>query len=696
MRRWLGSAIEFGLGAASVAGFPLGEPGKLASSGYRLYEKVRENKRAAGLEDWALIGRVQDDILDGWLAEARGDWLTEADSKAADALLDRHLTACLPNLEDLAGLAGEVDRTSATVALAIKRLEAKDRQFRHNPRIRRFAEEVLTLVVIEVRARPEFQQLLVPYDIEKIAEVAARTEKKVDRLLVALEPGAAAEAAKAAGVSARAFVLLARKINLAVDDEVQALAELETAVAELAELQNQAKHGGNCDVIVYEALRRVADKARLGEFDAAAAEAGEAFDLWQQREAERREVERATGFRLIEANIEQQRFLRDAKQMVHWVDRWIALAADVPEAPLDDLGEAFAEWFKRGRDVGLNLDLEVAIEIGRLVLKRSLSPDERCDWQNKLGIALGTLGARSAGTERLIEAVEAFRQTLLQWTREHVPLQWAGTQNNLGTALSSLGAREAGTQHLFEAVDAFRQALLESTRERVPLDWAMTQNNLGNALSRLGERKAGTRRLRQAVTAYHQALLEWTRERMPLEWAGTYNDLGNALTLLGEREDSTERLLEAVDAYHHALSELTRERAPLDWAMTQSNLGNALRSLGEREAGIERLKEAVTAYHQALLERSLDRVPPQWAGTTLNLCLAEALIAERSGNLSLLADCQARAVEARQQLINGAHREWAGRADLVLQAITRARVAYDAPDAGHQSLTFDRSAPLQI
>jgi hypothetical protein len=59
--------------------------------------------------------------------------------------------------------------------------------------------------------------------------------------------------------------------------------------------------------------------------------------------------------------------------------------------------------------------------------------------QNNLGNALWRLGERENGTERLLEAVEAYRDALREWTRERVPLQWAITQNNLGTALSTLG-----------------------------------------------------------------------------------------------------------------------------------------------------------------------------------------------------------------------------------------------------------------
>ena len=93
----------------------------------------------------------------------------------------------------------------------------------------------------------------------------------------------------------------------------------------------------------------------------------------------------------------------------------------------------------------------------------------------------------------LEEAVTAYRDALLERTRERVPLQWATTQNNLGNALSTLGERESGTARLEEAVSAYRDALLERTRERVPLQWATTQTNLGAALRRSVSASRGRR-----------------------------------------------------------------------------------------------------------------------------------------------------------------------------------------------------------
>ena len=100
------------------------------------------------------------------------------------------------------------------------------------------------------------------------------------------------------------------------------------------------------------------------------------------------------------------------------------------------------------------------------------------------------------------------RNTLASACRSSGP----GTQNNLGNALRTLGQRENSTGRLEQAVDAYRTSLEERTRERVPLEWATTQNNLGSALWSLGERESGTDRLEQAVDAHRAAQCCRSRE----------------------------------------------------------------------------------------------------------------------------------------------------------------------------------------
>ena len=79
-----------------------------------------------------------------------------------------------------------------------------------------------------------------------------------------------------------------------------------------------------------------------------------------------------------------------------------------------------------------------------------------------------------------------------EYTRARVPLDWAMTQMNLGVALKNLGERESGTDKLDEAVAAYREALKEYPRERVPYYWERTQHNLKIALKLLEERKRQT------------------------------------------------------------------------------------------------------------------------------------------------------------------------------------------------------------
>jgi len=285
----------------------------------------------------------------------------------------------------------------------------------------------------------------------------------------------------------------------------------------------------------------------------------------------------------------------------------------------------------------------------------SFSDETRAQLWHAYAAGEAQLGEERGESARLESAIAFYKKTVTIWTREKVPLDWAGTQNNLGTALGMLGERESGTARLEEAVSAFRAALLEWTRERIPLDWAGTQSNLGNALRMLGERESGTGRLEEAVAALRAALLERTRERVALDWAGTQNNLGNALWTLGERENSTARLQEAVSAYRVALLEWTRERVPLDWAMMQNNLGNALWALGKRESGTTRLEEAVSAYRAALLERTRERVPLDWAGTQNNLGNALWTLGERESGTAHLEEGRSRPI---------ARRFWKGRASV--------------------------------
>ncbi len=446
---------------------------------------------------------------------------------------------------------------------------------------------------------------------------------KVDEILRLLRESGALHQAEVAGVTGFAIQMLVQKIAPEVENTEQALHELERAVEIAVRVREEGRHGSNLGDFVDEVLRRSAELAAKGGYDAADDEIEEAL----RREAEE---SRAREVRLLERGVDTALLKRDAATGAKRIARRTELKLPDGANLYDALRAVQVEWFERyERDKGVNLDLEVLIRLGEIALQAAANPDERVRSLNDLGFQLYTLGKRESGTARLEEAVSAYQAVLKEWTRDCMPLDWAMTQNNLGNALGTLGERENGTVRLDQAVAAHRAALEEYTRDRVPLDWAMTQNSLGNALGTLGERESGTERLEEAIVAYRAALEEYTRDRVPLDWAMTQINLGTVLTIIGERENGMVRLNQAVAAYQAALEEYTRERMPLEWATTQNNLGNALQYLGKQEGGTARLEEAASAYRVALEEFSEEETPSYWAATKQNLQMVLKLIEDR-------------------------------------------------------------------
>ncbi len=182
-------------------------------------------------------------------------------------------------------------------------------------------------------------------------------------------------------------------------------------------------------------------------------------------------------------------------------------------------------------------------------------------WQRAAN-ALYRNGREFGDPAALRAAVTIFQdEALPRAPRATRPLDWAMTQNNLGNALATLGERGDGAA-LAQAVAAFEQALLEYTRDRAPLDWAMTQNNLGNAMLTLG-RRGDDAALAQAVTAYEQALLERTRDRAPLAWAMTQENMALAEMALGNRGPGAALWRSALARVEAALEEY-RPRGPFN------------------------------------------------------------------------------------------------------------------------------------
>src|SRR5215467_10755717 len=142
-----------------------------------------------------------------------------------------------------------------------------------------------------------------------------------------------------------------------------------------------------------------------------------------------------------------------------------------------DLHARYDKFYAEGRDKGVNSSLEAAIDIAKREVALSHGPDQRGTALNDLGLALWRLGERESGTQRLEEAVAAFRAALEDGTRERVPVDWAKVNWGLGDALLVLGERESGTEKIERAIKAYRAALEELTEKAAPYWHNIVQKN---------------------------------------------------------------------------------------------------------------------------------------------------------------------------------------------------------------------------
>ena len=76
--------------------------------------------------------------------------------------------------------------------------------------------------------------------------------------------------------------------------------------------------------------------------------------------------------------------------------------------------------------------------------KQVLRPNDRAQILASYALLSCVIGEQSGDVMRLEEAVRAYRDALREYTRERVPLRWAGTQNNLSNALLRLDERKSG------------------------------------------------------------------------------------------------------------------------------------------------------------------------------------------------------------------------------------------------------------
>ncbi|MFN0072836.1 MAG: KGGVGR-motif variant AAA ATPase [Chloroflexota bacterium] len=129
-----------------------------------------------------------------------------------------------------------------------------------------------------------------------------------------------------------------------------------------------------------------------------------------------------------------------------------------------------------------------------------------------LGESPGSLDQRIRWSELAIAALRGIRSVSQRVLTDH-----AMTLNNLANALQNApGDETLRAAHLKEAIQAYRDALVIWTRERFPVDHAITLNNLANALvDAPGDETTRAAHLKEAIQAYRTALEIFRDDNFP-------------------------------------------------------------------------------------------------------------------------------------------------------------------------------------
>jgi tetratricopeptide (TPR) repeat protein len=243
--------------------------------------------------------------------------------------------------------------------------------------------------------------------------------------------------------------------------------ELRNAVGIAQDVIAEGERGSNQEAFVEDVLKRLAETTKRGDFDGGAKAVDDALAELDRREEEHCAASRRSRETLLEAGVEQDLLRRDPAAVARRIEAIAAMETTGGNPAWSQrYRDRWSTFFAEGKDKGVNLSREVAIEMARRVVASARNAGQRGTALVWLGIALFRLGERESGTARLEKAVAAYREALQENTRDRVPLEWATTQMGLRLALFGLGEREGGTARLDEAVAAYREALRKLTRAR--------------------------------------------------------------------------------------------------------------------------------------------------------------------------------------------------------------------------------------
>ena len=458
------AATASGVATTAAVGLPL-----LATlgTGALLYSAIKDRKKD---DCTALLDDARNRVMDAWPYDDPTDRTEQAERDRLENALADVLPKCLP-----------ADETALRALLATEGLNGEkiahalftdapthDSTF-EEPGAKMFFLNVVQTAWDALRQEPTFYATLQSFVDEKmfveladirhaIDEGFGENQRQLSDIQQTVDQLVAAERDRSRefGIKEGMLIALARRYaEGSPADFDAALAGLERALETARDELERGRLPSNISDAVDAVIARIDALNETGDLEGGQA-ALEAELAAMQEEDARRNAARS---RLFDKGISQAILTRSVELACRYtVEKFNLDAPADPKQRDDAFFDIFTEWYHRGRHKGLNFDLEVAIALARERVTQAQTNDQRGRAQMNLGTALRSLGERESGTERLEEAVTAYREALKERTRDRVPLEWATTQVYLGVALLSLGNQTRNRDQIDDSIAAFEAA----------------------------------------------------------------------------------------------------------------------------------------------------------------------------------------------------------------------------------------------
>ncbi len=233
---------------------------------------------------------------------------------------------------------------------------------------------------------------------------------------------------------------------------------------------------------------------------------------------------------------------------------------------LNDLGTLY--WLKAQQlgDQQQIIDcMKHSVELYEEALAKTdptIEPSMAYQLHSNLGAVHSMLAMHSEPVFHFKQAAESYLNALSLCALATDPEEFATLQNSLGSVYWKLSHYEQERVQieltLRQAITAYNQSLLGYSPDQRPLDYAAVQNNLGITYWSLAKHTESIRAIKNAIAAYRDALNYRTPETDPATCAITYNNLALAYWDLSkdktvDREHKLRYQRNAVTAFEAAL-----------------------------------------------------------------------------------------------------------------------------------------------